>query len=106
MVGRRLPNWKLGKVLFSLAVLFSICLGFQCKENRDPEFVFMTFILPISIEPQVVDLHLGDTLWITGAFPDTLLELHSGDYFKLSDFDFKSKVCMARLEYPDQYLSQ
>jgi hypothetical protein len=106
MVGRRLLSWKLGRIFFSLSALFPLCLGIQCKDNKDPEFVFMTFILPISIEPKVVEWGVGDTLWITGAFPDTLLELHSGNYYRLTDFNFKSKVCMARLVDPGLYLSQ
>jgi hypothetical protein len=57
----------------------------------------MSFIIPINITPQANEISIGDTLWVSGIFPDTLLEHHSGKYYKLPNFDFKSKLCLRQL---------
>jgi hypothetical protein len=94
------------KIVCLLCTLSYLFLGLQCKESKDSEFVLMTFIIPVSIHPQTVELQTGDTLWLSGSFPDTLLELHSNKYYKIPDFDFKSKMCLTRLVDPNLYLSQ
>lgn len=82
----------------SLLVLILLTLtGARCGDDKDPEFVFMAFLIPITITPPSDELPLGDTLWISGSFPDTLEEFYSGNYYRLKNFDFKSKICLHKL---------
>jgi hypothetical protein len=91
----------------NLLLLLSLTISaFRCDQEKDPEFVFMIFVLPISIELSSEEIILGDTLWISGGFPDTLQEYYSKKYYKLSDFNFKSKICLDKLINSDLYLSQ
>jgi hypothetical protein len=106
MAGSSAAILRLVRAVGMWSALSTLCLGFQCKDAKDSEFVFMTFILPVWIEPQTAELKLGDTLWLTGSFPDTLLELRSGKYYPLENFDFKSKMCLTRLVDSKLYLSQ
>ncbi len=79
-----------------LLILF-ILTGSRCGADDDPEFVFMAFLIPITISPPGEQIQLGDTIWISGSFPDTLEEFHSGKYYRLENFDFKSKICLRKL---------
>lgn len=82
----------------SLLLLTLLTLtGARCGDDKDPEFVFMAFLIPITISPPVEDFQVGDTLWISGSFPDTLEEFYSGNYYRLENFDFKSKICLHKL---------
>ncbi|HMP31828.1 MAG: hypothetical protein KF725_10560 [Cyclobacteriaceae bacterium] len=90
----------------SWSLLLLLLLSAKCNEEKDPEFVFMTFEIPITINPTGETLTLGDTLWINGQFSDTLLDIHSGKYFKLKNFDFKSKICISRINNNQLYTSQ
>jgi hypothetical protein len=80
-----------------LLLIVFVITGARCGDNDEPEFVFMAFLIPITITPPGEKIQLGDTLWISGSFPDTLEEFHSGKYFRLENFDFKSKICVRKL---------
>lgn len=83
---------------WSLLLLIILAMsGSGCGDNDEPEFVFMAFLIPITITPPGEQIQLGDTLWISGSFPDTLEEFHSGKYFRFENFDFKSKICLHKL---------
>lgn len=93
--------------LVGLLALFSLIISaFRCDPEENPEYVSMIFVLPISITPATEQLVLGDTLWISGSFPDTLQEYYSKKYYKLSDFNFKSKICLDKLINNSLYLSE
>ncbi len=92
-------------VASAMCLLLLLLISGKCTE-QDPEFVFMTFEIPISISPDSETLSSGDTLWIKGQFPDTLREIHSGKYFKLENFDFKSKICLTKISNNQLYVSQ
>lgn len=89
-----------------MCLLLLLLISGKCTEEKEPDFVFMTFEIPISILPNSETLSLGDTLWIKGQFPDTLRDIHSGKYFKLGNFDFKSKICITRINNNQLYASQ
>jgi hypothetical protein len=89
-----------------LCLLLLLLLSGKCTEEQEPDFMFMTFEIPVSISPNTEILALGDTLWISGQFPDTLRDIHSGEYFKLANFDFKSKICITRINNSQLYASQ
>jgi hypothetical protein len=88
-----------------LLLFFTIFCAFRCEEEKQPEFVFMSFVIPISIRPVTEEVALSDTLWIQGSFADTLLEYYSGEYYKLAGFDFKSKLCLRELTTDLKYIS-
>jgi hypothetical protein len=56
----------------------------RCGEEETPEFVTMSFIVPMSVQPAEPEFEKGDTLWFSAVFPDTLLEYYSNKYYKLS----------------------
>lgn len=86
------------RIASNLFLLLALPLwAIRCEEEESPEFVFMIFEIPINILPPTGELRLGDTLWISGQFPDTLLEYYSREYHQLRDFDFKSRICVASL---------
>ncbi len=91
----------------NLLLFLSLTISaFRCDNEKDPEYVFMIFEIPITITPGGSELSLGDTLWVSGSFPDTLKDIHSGMYFRLKEFDFKSKICLNKINDPNLYLSQ
>ncbi len=87
-------------------LIFLLLTSSKCNEEKHPEFVFMIFEIPIAVRPETETLSLSDTLWINGQFPDTLREIHSGKYFKLENFDFKSKICISGIGNNQLYASQ
>ncbi len=99
-------NFNKVKGMTSLLLLFFIATSaFQCDPEKDAEFVTMSFIVPIKIYPDVEELHVEDTLWIEGVFPDSLLERYTNSYYNFPNFDFKTRVCIQKLENPTDYLS-
>lgn len=66
----------------------------------------MAFLIPITISPPVEDFQVGDTLWVSGSFPDTLEEFYSGNYYRLENFDFKSKICLHKLVDKQKNISE
>lgn len=103
MAGGTLNNTTMG----SLSLLSVLLLGistFHCGGEEEPEFVLMTFLIPITVTPETTEIPLGDTVWISGSFPDTLKEIHSGRYFRLKDFDFRTDFCLRRINDPNLFL--
>ncbi len=99
-------NFNKVKGFTSLLLLFFIATSaFQCEPEKSPEFVNMSFIIPIKIHPDVEEIHVKDTLWIDGVFPDSLLEFYTNKYYHFPDFDFKSRICIQKLQNPAEYLS-
>jgi len=82
----------------SLLLLYLIATtAFRC-EDKDPEFVLMTFVIPITIEPSSANFKLGDTLWIKADFSEKIKELNSGIDYPIKGFDFKSKIGLLELK--------
>lgn len=52
----------------------------------------MIFEVPLNISPIKDTINLGDTLVLQANFPDTVKELNSGKYYRLQNFDFKTRI--------------
>jgi hypothetical protein len=90
----------------STSLLLILLVSAKCNEEKDPEYVSMAFEIPININPESDQILLNDTLWLTGRFPDTLRESHSGKYYKLSDFNFGLNICINQLVDKNRYSSE
>jgi hypothetical protein len=91
----------------SLLLLIAFTMtGSRCGDNDEPEFVFMAFLIPITITPPGEQIQLGDTMWITGSFPDTLEEYYSSKFYRFENFDFKSKICLHKLVDDQKNISE
>jgi len=91
----------LGPLLFLFLITTT---AFQCEREKDPEFVLMTFVVPIIIEPSSADFKLGDTLWVRADFSESMKELNSQTDYNIKDFDFKSKIGLLKLLNPNTNL--
>jgi hypothetical protein len=101
MAGRNMKSGPSALTLFLLLIFAAL----RCDEEKDPEHVFMSFLIPIRIAPQTDQFEIQDTIWVDGTFPDTLQEFYSGNYYKLPAFDFKSKLCIVELVDKSRYVS-
>ncbi|MCX7638101.1 MAG: hypothetical protein N2044_09690 [Cyclobacteriaceae bacterium] len=91
----------------SLLLLTLLTLsGARCEDDKDLIHVFMIFEIPVTVQPPSETIKVGDTLWLEGHFPDTLKDIHTGNFYQLKNFDFKSKICINRLLNNQLYLSQ
>jgi hypothetical protein len=97
---------KLVKGSGSLLLITLLLTGSRCNDEKDPEFVFMTFEIPLTIRPGNETLNKGDTIWLDGNFSDTLKEINSNLYYKLENFDFKSKICINKIFNNQLYVSE
>lgn len=88
-------------------IILALLIAFRCDDEQT-EFFFMIFEIPVQVSKSSPGetMKIGDTLWVKGKFPDTLYEVKSKEYYKLSDFGFKSNLCLHRLIDPELYLSQ
>lgn len=94
------------KGLLSLSFLLVLMLtSFQCEDEK-VEFVFMILELPFTVTPENDSISVGDTLWITSDFPDTIREYNSGEYFKLEDFSFNFSLALRKLTSNQLSISQ
>lgn len=90
----------------SLLLIVLLLTGSRCNDEKDPEFVFITFEIPLTIRPGNETIRIGDSLWLVGNFPDTLRDIRSGNYYRLKEFDFQSKICLKRITNNQLYLSE
>ncbi len=97
MVGKN--STKVTGFISLLLICFIATTAFRCEE-QDPEYVLMTFVIPITIEPLNPDFTLGDTLWVTADFSESMKELNSQTDYILKDFDFRSKIGLRKLINP------
>jgi hypothetical protein len=78
----------------------------RCDDEEPPEFLTMSFIVPMSAQEAKSEFQKGDTLWFSATFPDTLLEYYSNKYYKLSAFDFRTSVAVFSISFPELYIGQ
>ena len=90
------------KVTIALASLFLQ----SCPDKIDVDFVELRFALPYSIEPNRVEYKIGDTLWLSANFPDTVYEFLSKDHIKVIDYGFPTYLGFRKLISKDITLSQ
>jgi len=104
VIGINSSNKVTGFTSLLLYLFLITTTGFQCDREKDPDFVLMTFVVPITIEPSSADFKLGDTLWVRADFSETMKELNSQTDYTLKDFDFKSKIGLLKLVNPNANL--
>src|SRR5215208_8543783 len=80
----------------TIAFLSMTCFAFinlcsSCHRPRN-EYVEMIFKLPLSITPVRDTINIGDTLTFEANFSDSLKEVFSGKYYRLQNFDFRTRV--------------
>ena len=74
------------RLLLSAPLLLSF-LG--CEKQEYPITVEMDFLLPITITPSRRTLQLGDTLWLTANFADSLLDKTTSKRYRVQPQDLK-----------------
>jgi len=87
-------------LFFSTVNIFSSCHKYK-DENVD-----VTFEVPLNITPVKDTIQVGDTLTLEANFPDSIKEVTTGKYFKLANFDFKTRVWFEKLVSDTLYISQ
>lgn len=103
----RFQKVKVQSYLTSMIVLlFVSTINFQCDKEKYPEFVEMTFVIPMLVAPENSTIKLGDTLWLSAAFQDSILEYNSNERFKFENFTFGSSIGIHKLIDGQQPLSQ
>jgi hypothetical protein len=89
---------RLVTISISLVALIFFCTtAFRCNDDNDEEFVFMSFIIPLSMTPGNGLIKVGDTLWLTADFPDELIEFNTNKTFSIPNFNFKTRIVFNRL---------
>jgi hypothetical protein len=94
----------------TLTILFIISFAFlnlfsSCHKPKN-EYVEMVFKLPLSITPTKDTVNVGDTLIMEANFSDNLKEEFSGQYYRLQDFGFKTRVGVFKLSDTSLAISQ
>jgi hypothetical protein len=89
----------------SLLLLYLIAATAIKCEEKDPEFIIMSFTLPFSVSPSSPNFILGDTLWIEASFSEKLEEFNSKSLYDLRNFDFQSKIGVFKLGNPNLDIS-
>jgi len=64
-------------------VLASLSGGLNGCKKRYPNVVSMLFLAPVTITPSARTMQLGDTLWLTASFSDSLLDYNSGNRYRV-----------------------
>jgi len=82
-------------LLFIVLVIGSS--SFQCSEPINEALQEVQLIFPVSISPPQSSINLTDSLQIEATLPDTLQDYISKRYFRLVDFDFKTRIMVRKL---------
>lgn len=93
------------QIIIFVLFLSSLLLFENCKKET-PDFVELRFVLPYSIEPNRVEYKIGDTLWLSGNFPDTVYEFLSKNHIKVVNYSFPTYLGFMKLIGKDITLSQ
>lgn len=80
-------------VLFLIITLTS----FQCQEDKERVFEPILFELEFTIAPADSIAFVGDTIWITANIPDSIRDWHTGNRYKLIDFNFDLSLVIRKL---------
>jgi len=80
-----------------ISLIFFSTTAFRCNDDNDEEFVFMSFIIPLSMTTESSAIKVGDTLWLTADFPDELIEFNTNKTFSIPNFNFKTRIVFNRL---------
>jgi hypothetical protein len=75
-----------------------VLLAARCDDDKPFASQLLTFILPATILPSDSIVLVGDTLWITAAVSDSLIEFNTGRKYRLPNYDFgQTSVVIRRL---------
>jgi len=81
-------KWKLTGSI-SLLISFVILLtSARCDDDKPFASQLLTFVLPITIQPDGSEIFVGDTLWIEADISDSLTEFNTNKKYSLPNFDF------------------
>ena len=94
----------------ALVIVVMCSLAF-CSQNcgekeKFPDAVDFTFVIPLAIVPIQETFKIGDTLWLSANFPDTVWEFHSGKYFKAVNYSFPTRIGFFKLISKEKYFSE
>jgi hypothetical protein len=82
---------------FLLLILF----GMGCaKKKFFPESVWLSLNVPIEVIPAKDSIGVGDTLYITANFPDSILDLYSNNKYLLKNFYFNNFISLYQISNP------
>ncbi|MBC6609729.1 hypothetical protein H8B15_02265 [Hymenobacter sp. BT507] len=92
------------------ALIASLCLALtSCEPKPDVEYVPIVFEIPMTVSPLRDTIAVGDTLWLTASFPDSIMERTTQMRYRVTpqDFDFKTGFSLrqfvdAKLYFIDQ----
>lgn len=89
---------------FCLLVVLSVTGITGCKPKQYPVIVPLVLLAPATITPTNSILHLGDTLWVTANFSDSLLDLNSGHRYRVrpQDLTLSTFIAVHKLQGPGQ----
>jgi hypothetical protein len=85
---------------------FIILSAFRCEKESETSMVYFNFVVPLQVKPNGSQINLGDTLWLSANFPDTVLEFNSKNHYKLENFPFPTRIGLFRLTSVQKYLSE
>lgn len=82
-----------------LTALCGIFTFIACKPEPRPNWVHFAFVIPVDIAPSTESVLLGDTLWLTANFSDSLLDLRSQKRYRLrkEEVELTSYIYFQRL---------
>jgi hypothetical protein len=66
----------------------------------------MRFQVPLSTTPIKDTINLGDTIILEANFSDSVLDIISGKYFKLTNLDFKTRIAILKVGNTDLSLPE
>jgi len=70
-----------------LGLLASLSVGLSGCKKQYPVVVPLLFLAPVTITPSARTMQLGDTLWLTACFSDSLLDYNSGKRYRIRPQD-------------------
>lgn len=76
------------KHLFKLSMTSSLCLTLAtCKKSPAPTSVSLILTAPVTVGPTRATMQVGDTLWVEGAYSDSLQDFETGRRFRVQPQD-------------------
>lgn len=77
------------------------CTGLGgCKPKQSPVVVPLVLLAPATITPSSATVHVGDTLWLTTIFADSLVDRDSGKRYRIrpQDMTLRPGIAIERLQ--------
>lgn len=89
-------------ILFRATSLVLIIFLFQAAscDKEEIDYVEVWPRMPMSVEPPDESILLGDTLWVSIDFPDTVEDYLTKKYYKIVDYDFYTSLMFLKLIGP------